>query len=111
MTYPCCPNARGPLGESRAYGVLLWEIFSYARTPYPGMSALKAAQAVAKGYRMDPPGGMAGHVGLVRIMTDCWETDRYRRPDASAIVQMVLYSNNINQTRSMLITKAYMCSW
>lgn len=39
-----------------AYGIVLWEFFSLARTPYPGMEANETLyNKLVEGYRMDAP--------------------------------------------------------
>lgn len=39
-----------------SYGIVLWEFFSLARTPYPGMEANEHLyHKLVEGYRMDPP--------------------------------------------------------
>ncbi|XP_021564888.1 megakaryocyte-associated tyrosine-protein kinase, partial [Carlito syrichta] len=45
-----------------SFGVLLWEVFSYGRAPYPKMSLKEVSEAVEKGYRMEPPEGCPGPV-------------------------------------------------
>ncbi|XP_059425018.1 megakaryocyte-associated tyrosine-protein kinase isoform X1 [Carassius carassius] len=61
-----------------SYGVLLWEIFSYGRQPYPKMSVSEVRERVDQGYRMEPPDGCPPDV--YSIMTSCWETEPKRRP-------------------------------
>lgn len=39
-----------------SYGIVLWEFFSLARTPYPGMEAdERLYQKLVDGYRMESP--------------------------------------------------------
>ena len=38
-----------------SYAVLLWEIFSIAKNPYPGMEPKDVYEKVAEGYRMECP--------------------------------------------------------
>uniref|UniRef100_A0A673KK08 Tyrosine-protein kinase n=1 Tax=Sinocyclocheilus rhinocerous TaxID=307959 RepID=A0A673KK08_9TELE len=61
-----------------SYGVLLWEIFSYGRQPYPKMSLSEVRELVDQGYRMEPPDGCPPDV--YSIMSSCWETEPKRRP-------------------------------
>uniref|UniRef100_A0A8C1RJ00 Tyrosine-protein kinase n=1 Tax=Cyprinus carpio TaxID=7962 RepID=A0A8C1RJ00_CYPCA len=61
-----------------SYGVLLWEIFSYGRQPYPKMSVSEVRERVDQGYRMEPPDECPPDV--YSIMTSCWEMDPKRRP-------------------------------
>ncbi|XP_062041048.1 megakaryocyte-associated tyrosine-protein kinase isoform X2 [Lepus europaeus] len=61
-----------------SFGVLLWEVFSYGRAPYPKMSLKEVSEAVEKGYRMEPPDGCPGPVHA--LMGSCWEAEPARRP-------------------------------
>ncbi|XP_014388962.1 PREDICTED: megakaryocyte-associated tyrosine-protein kinase isoform X5 [Myotis brandtii] len=61
-----------------SFGVLLWEVFSYGRAPYPKMSLKEVTEAVEKGYRMEPPEGCPGPVHT--LMNSCWEAEPTRRP-------------------------------
>uniref|UniRef100_A0A2K6QP37 Tyrosine-protein kinase n=1 Tax=Rhinopithecus roxellana TaxID=61622 RepID=A0A2K6QP37_RHIRO len=61
-----------------SFGVLLWEVFSYGRAPYPKMSLKEVSEAVEKGYRMEPPEGCPGPVHV--LMSSCWEAEPARRP-------------------------------
>lgn len=38
-----------------SFGVTVWEIYSFGRTPYPRMSQKEVVEKVAKGYRMEKP--------------------------------------------------------
>uniref|UniRef100_A0A3Q3XCZ6 Tyrosine-protein kinase n=1 Tax=Mola mola TaxID=94237 RepID=A0A3Q3XCZ6_MOLML len=61
-----------------SYGVLLWEIFSYGRQPYPKMSLSEVKERVEGGYRMEAPVDCPPSVySLMRI---CWEIEPRRRP-------------------------------
>ncbi|XP_054434013.1 megakaryocyte-associated tyrosine-protein kinase isoform X1 [Pteronotus mesoamericanus] len=61
-----------------SFGVLLWEVFSYGRAPYPKMSLKEVTEAVEKGYRMEPPEDCPGAVHT--LMSSCWEAEPTRRP-------------------------------
>lgn len=92
--------------------MLLWEVFSYGRAPYPKMvsSALgrgglcvlccrprphlhalclqslkEVSEAVEKGYRMEPPDGCPGPVHT--LMGSCWEAEPARRPPFRKIAE------------------------
>ncbi|XP_056132371.1 megakaryocyte-associated tyrosine-protein kinase [Lampris incognitus] len=61
-----------------SYGVLLWEIFSYGRQPYPKMSLKEVKQQVEEGYRMEAPEDCPPEV--YSLMRSCWEREPRRRP-------------------------------
>uniref|UniRef100_H3AYZ1 Tyrosine-protein kinase n=1 Tax=Latimeria chalumnae TaxID=7897 RepID=H3AYZ1_LATCH len=61
-----------------SYGILLWEIFSYGRTPYPKMSLKDVTEQVEKGYRMASPEECPPSIYV--LMKSCWEADPGKRP-------------------------------
>nr|XP_020468659.1 megakaryocyte-associated tyrosine-protein kinase [Monopterus albus]XP_020468660.1 megakaryocyte-associated tyrosine-protein kinase [Monopterus albus]XP_020468661.1 megakaryocyte-associated tyrosine-protein kinase [Monopterus albus] len=61
-----------------SYGVLLWEIFSYGRQPYPKMSLTEMKERVEGGYRMEAPEECPP--GVYALMRICWEQEPRRRP-------------------------------
>ncbi|XP_074491437.1 megakaryocyte-associated tyrosine-protein kinase isoform X1 [Sebastes fasciatus] len=61
-----------------SYGVLLWEIFSYGRQPYPKMSLKEVKEMVEGGYRMEAPEDCPP--GVYSLMRICWEQEPRRRP-------------------------------
>ncbi|XP_049979336.1 megakaryocyte-associated tyrosine-protein kinase isoform X2 [Alexandromys fortis] len=68
-----------------SFGVLLWEVFSYGRAPYPKMSLKEVSEAVEKGYRMEPPDGCPASVHT--LMGSCWEAEPARRPPFRKIAE------------------------
>ncbi|XP_013856158.1 megakaryocyte-associated tyrosine-protein kinase [Austrofundulus limnaeus] len=61
-----------------SFGVLLWEIFSYGRQPYPKMSLKEVKEKVEGGYRMEAPEECPADIySLMRL---CWEQEPRRRP-------------------------------
>jgi hypothetical protein len=50
--------------------VVLWELFSWGQTPFPGMSNRDVLQQVPQGYRMSSPEGCPPEV--YQIMQLCW---------------------------------------
>ncbi|KAE8631359.1 hypothetical protein XENTR_v10001164 [Xenopus tropicalis] len=61
-----------------SFGVLLWEVYSYGRAPYPKMSVREVIEAVKKGYRMEAPENCPPMI--YSIMKSCWEADPGKRP-------------------------------
>ena len=53
-----------------AFGILLWEIWSYAEMPYKGWANKKVTEQVSGGYRLAKPGNCPDDV--YKIMIDCW---------------------------------------
>ncbi|XP_041862980.1 megakaryocyte-associated tyrosine-protein kinase isoform X2 [Melanotaenia boesemani] len=66
-----------------SYGVLLWEIFSYGRQPYPKMSLNEVKEKVEGGYRMEAPEECPPSIhSLMRL---CWQQEPRRRPGFSKL--------------------------
>ncbi|XP_075032631.1 tyrosine-protein kinase HCK isoform X2 [Mixophyes fleayi] len=61
-----------------SFGVLLTEICTYGRTPYPGMSNLEVITALERGYRMPCPSNCPQE--LYTIMLQCWQQNPEQRP-------------------------------
>ncbi|XP_069505517.1 megakaryocyte-associated tyrosine-protein kinase [Ambystoma mexicanum] len=61
-----------------SYGILLWEVFSYGRAPYPKMSLKEVSEGVEKGYRMAAPEECPPAV--YTLMGSCWDVDPGKRP-------------------------------
>ncbi|NWU77751.1 HCK kinase, partial [Onychorhynchus coronatus] len=61
-----------------SFGILLTEIITYGRIPYPGMSNVEVIRALERGYRM--PRAENCPEELYDIMTRCWKTRPEDRP-------------------------------
>eukprot|EP00037_Helgoeca_nana_P018040 m.172092 g.172092 ORF g.172092 m.172092 type:complete len:514 (-) comp24268_c0_seq1:182-1723(-) len=61
-----------------SFGILLTEVITYGRIPYPGMNNAEVLQQVEKGYRMPCPHGCPEL--LYTIMLDCWKQSSEERP-------------------------------
>lgn len=61
-----------------SFGILLTELITYGRIPYPGMTNAEVLHQVEHGYRMPPPPGCSST--LYDIMVECWHKDPMKRP-------------------------------
>ncbi|NXA33162.1 CSK kinase, partial [Eudromia elegans] len=61
-----------------SFGILLWEIYSFGRVPYPRIPLKDVVPRVEKGYKMDAPDGCPGAV--YEVMRRCWTLDAAQRP-------------------------------
>ena len=61
-----------------AFGVVLWEIFTYGNKPYPLLTNEEVAQQVSNGYRMTPSENCPAEVK--ELMQDCWKQNPDERP-------------------------------
>ena len=61
-----------------SFGIVLWEIITYGRFPYPGMTNTEVLEKIQTGYRMGYPPNCPKK--LHNIMMDCWREDPDSRP-------------------------------
>jgi len=61
-----------------SFGILLWEIYSFGRVPYPRIPLGDVVKHVEKGYQMEAPEGCPAQV--YTIMKDAWELVPEKRP-------------------------------
>ncbi len=61
-----------------SFGVVLYEIITYGRFPYPGMTNAQVLEQLQQGYRMPRPMGCPDK--LYDIMLDCWREEPANRP-------------------------------
>eukprot|EP00042_Codosiga_hollandica_P058000 m.869193 g.869193 ORF g.869193 m.869193 type:complete len:2559 (-) comp59742_c0_seq1:183-7859(-) len=78
-----------------SYGVLLFEIWSKASTPYEGMNNQKVWVEVASGYRLPCPDGCPDAV--YEVMRECWAAVPTDRPKFTQLTQMfrALHSQHV----------------
>ncbi|XP_066583156.1 tyrosine-protein kinase CSK isoform X1 [Prorops nasuta] len=54
-----------------SFGILLWEIYSFGRVPYPRIQLADVVKCVEKGYKMEPPDGCPPEVyDIMRQLPD-----------------------------------------
>jgi len=61
-----------------SFGVLLWEIYSFGRVPYPRIPLADVVKHVEKGYRMEAPEGCPK--SIYDVMKKSWRIDCDERP-------------------------------
>ncbi|KFP37003.1 Tyrosine-protein kinase HCK, partial [Chlamydotis macqueenii] len=61
-----------------SFGILLTEIITYGRIPYPGMSSVEVIRALEHGYRMPRMENCPEE--LYDVMMRCWKTKPEDRP-------------------------------
>ena len=68
-----------------SFGILLHEVVSYGRFPYPGMNNAQVLEALQESYRMPAP--MCCPDQLYHIMLECWHTEAGARPAFESLHQ------------------------
>ncbi|KAK5600574.1 hypothetical protein CRENBAI_014807 [Crenichthys baileyi] len=61
-----------------SFGILLYEIITFGKMPYPTMTNMETVQWLARGKRMDCPAGCPK--ALYPIMLNCWKDNERDRP-------------------------------
>eukprot|EP00055_Hartaetosiga_balthica_P005302 m.15374 g.15374 ORF g.15374 m.15374 type:complete len:458 (-) comp4463_c0_seq2:950-2323(-) len=62
-----------------SFGVTMWEIYSFGRSPYPRMSQKEVVdKVVAEGYRMEIPDNCPD--AMYKMMLSCWSLTPLERP-------------------------------
>ncbi|XP_019852393.1 PREDICTED: uncharacterized protein LOC100637961 [Amphimedon queenslandica] len=62
-----------------SFGILLWELVTKGKEPYPGMTDEEVKEAVPKGYRMPIPKDCPEP--FKQLMINCWKNHEYTRPN------------------------------
>lgn len=83
-----------------SFGVLLWEIFSFGRVPYPRIPIQDVVRHIEKGYRMEPPEGCPMEIS--RLMNESWMLEPSVRPSFTVILQRLklIYANVVSVLHS-----------
>lgn len=66
-----------------SFGILLWEIYSFGRVPYPRIPLADVVMHVERGYRMEAPEGCPKEI--YDIMQTTWDKDPAVRPNFAEI--------------------------
>nr|CAH8866782.1 unnamed protein product [Trichobilharzia regenti] len=61
-----------------SFGILLWEIYSYGRIPYPRMMANQVLRHIESGYRMKSPENCPSTIYSLMLRT--WQSEPNHRP-------------------------------
>ncbi|KFW79632.1 Proto-oncogene tyrosine-protein kinase Yrk, partial [Manacus vitellinus] len=61
-----------------SFGILLTELVTKGRVPYPGMNNREVLEQVERGYRMQCPGSCPS--SLHEVMVQCWKREPEERP-------------------------------
>ncbi|KFW76211.1 Tyrosine-protein kinase CSK, partial [Manacus vitellinus] len=72
-----------------SFGILLWEIYSFGRVPYPRIPLKDVVPRVEKGYKMDAPDGCPAVV--YEVMKKCWTLDPGHRPSFHQLREQLVH--------------------
>ncbi|XP_043932746.1 tyrosine-protein kinase FRK [Protopterus annectens] len=61
-----------------SFGILLYELVTYGKMPYPGWTNFQTIQKIGSGYRMHQPPSCP--IPLYNVMQQCWKDNPVERP-------------------------------
>eukprot|EP00106_Octopus_bimaculoides_P012779 XP_014780221.1 PREDICTED: tyrosine-protein kinase csk-1-like isoform X1 [Octopus bimaculoides] len=70
-----------------SFGVLLWEIFSFGKTPYPGVPASNIRDFIEEGNRMNIPDECPSRLQSIIQLT--WELNPANRPTFKKLLELM----------------------
>jgi len=71
-----------------AFGVVMWEIFSYGMIPYAGLSNVEVIEKVTiEGYRLPSPKNCPKEI--YQWMLDCWNNEPEKRPSFGELYDLI----------------------
>ncbi|CAF0765416.1 unnamed protein product [Brachionus calyciflorus] len=70
-----------------AFGVLLWEIATYGKSPYQGVELANVYHLLDSGYRMECPDSCP--LNVYELMRRCWQWEPTNRPSFSEIYKEI----------------------
>ncbi|KYO20390.1 mast/stem cell growth factor receptor Kit isoform B [Alligator mississippiensis] len=84
-----------------SYGILLWEIFSLGKSPYPGMAVnSKFYNMVKLGYQMARPD--FAPLEMYSIMQACWNLQATQRPTFDQICHLIQKQMEVNKEQDYI---------
>ncbi|CAH8556058.1 unnamed protein product [Schistosoma turkestanicum] len=81
-----------------SYGILLWEIYSYGRIPYPRMMANQVLRHIESGYRMKSPEDCPSTIYSLMLRT--WHSEPSNRPSFVEILKELIQLRNNNNNNN-----------
>ncbi|MGH0176783.1 UNVERIFIED_CONTAM: hypothetical protein FKN15_074004 [Acipenser sinensis] len=88
-----------------SFGILLYEIVTYGKMPYEGMTNKEVVNMLNKGYRLPCPENCSNTI--YKIMLDCWKDTGTERPSFHALRSQLEFQNH---TRIDTVSIYYMAA-
>lgn len=81
-----------------SFGVVMWEVFTLARIPYPGKSNQEVYEGVIMGLRMSQPNGCP--LEVYEMMRKCWMPEPKDRPSFDIMAMELQHLSNAKKLDS-----------
>ncbi|XP_052084676.1 leukocyte tyrosine kinase receptor-like [Mytilus californianus] len=88
-----------------SFGVLMWEIFSYAQTPYGTDTNTTVVTLILRGQRLQKPS--VCKLAIYDVMCSCWKTDPVERPSFKDLLSQLETLKQIHQSEINKTPKIY----
>ncbi|XP_037951284.1 tyrosine-protein kinase CSK-like, partial [Teleopsis dalmanni] len=75
-----------------SFGILLWEIYSFGRVPYPRIPLSEVVKHVEVGYKMEAPEGCPPEI--YEMMRQSWDLNPIKRPTFAELKVKLLHLKN-----------------
>ncbi|XP_033111656.1 fibroblast growth factor receptor 4-like [Anneissia japonica] len=76
-----------PMSDVWSFGILLYEVFTFGKSPYPGIIVGTLPQLLQRGYRMQRPEQCPSTA--YKIMRSCWHEHPRKRPTFTMLYQQL----------------------
>lgn len=76
-----------------SFGILLWEIYSFGRVPYPRIPLADVVKHVEVGYKMEAPDGCP--LEIYEMMRQTWDLNPSKRPTFAELKVKLLHLKNL----------------
>ena len=73
-----------------SFGIVLYEIITCGKPPYPGMTNIEMKQQIQQGYHMPQPFDYGCPDKLYDIMLNCWQMEPANRPTFEILQQQLV---------------------
>lgn len=78
-----------------SYGIVMWELFTFGKIPYPSLQSKEVEEFVGKGERNTIPDSTPPLIA--KLMRQCWREDPARRPTFAQIVEFLRSERAVKQ--------------
>ncbi len=76
-----------------SFGILLWEVYTFGKVPYPRIPLADVVSHIERGYRMERPEGCP--VEIYEIMERAWQLKPEQRPTFRDVSKSLLHMRSI----------------